>query len=295
MPSNASEEPPYKTTGDDPFRKVNEVANIVPTQMNRAYDMKRLIKVLVDGGVFFELKEFFGRALVTGMARLNGRVVGIMANQPMFNAGASGPQECDKAIEFICLCDSYHIPIVFLHDIPGFLVGSYAEQHKTPTKIMVWNQAIAWSTVPKISVIIRKSIGMSYCNMCGPRMGADFVVAWPIAEISFTGPEVGINVVYGRQLSEAVNPDEERKKLLTQWAFQSSPYKAAAKHLIDDVIDPRDTRKFLCQTLDLACKKKRIEEPTFSFKLANWLLKRLSGAIHSREHFNRPLRAGLCV
>ena len=267
MPSSASEEPPYKTTGDDPFRKVNEVAHIVPTQMNRAYDMKRLIKVLVDGGVFFELKEFFGRALITGMARLNGRVVGIMANQPMFNAGASGPQECDKAIEFICLCDSYNIPMVFLHDIPGFLVGSFAEKNKIPTKIMVWNQALAWSTVPKLSVVIRKSIGAAYGNMCGPTFGADFIVAWPFAQISFTGDEVGVNVVYGRQLMEAKDPAAERKKLLTQWAYESSPYRAAAKHLIDDVIDPRDTRKFLCQMLDYACAKNGSKGQRL---LANW-------------------------
>ena len=147
MPSSAQEEPPFKATKDDPYRKVDEVMKIVPTQLNRAYDMKRLIKVLVDDGIFFELKETFGKALIIGLARLNGRVVGIIANQPMVNAGACGPQECDKVIEFICLCDSYHIPMVFLHDIPGFLVGSYAEKNKMPTKIMVWNQAVAWSTV----------------------------------------------------------------------------------------------------------------------------------------------------
>jgi acetyl-CoA carboxylase carboxyltransferase component len=267
MPSNANEEPPFKATQDDPYGKVREVVKIVSTQLNRAYDMKRLIKALVDDGVFFELKEFYGKALITALARMNGRVVGIIANQPMINAGASSPQECDKAIEFICLCDSYHIPMVFLHDVPGFLVGGYAEKNKMPTKIMVWNQAVAWSTVPKISVVIRKSIGAAYSNMCGPTMGADFVVAWPTAQISFTGDEVGVNVVYGRQLMEAKDPAAERKKLLTQWAYESSPYRAAAKHLIDDVIDPRDTRKFLCQMLDYACTKNGSKGQRL---LANW-------------------------
>ena len=267
MPSNPSEEPPCNATSDDPYRRVDEVTKIVPTQMNRAYDMKRLIKVLVDDGTFFELKEFFGKALITGLARLNGQVVGIMANQPMFNAGASGPQECDKAIEFICFCDSYNIPMVFLHDIPGFLIGSYAEQRKMPTKIMVWNQAIAWSTVPKISVVVRKSIGAAYSNMCGPRMGGDFVVAWPTAQISFTGDEVGVNVVYGRQLMESENPAEERKELLKEWSYISAPYKAAGKHLIDDVIDPRDTRKFLCQALEYSCMKYGTKSQRL---LANW-------------------------
>ena len=193
--------------------------------------------------------------MLTGLARLNGRVIGVIANQPLVRAGAAGPDECDKAIEFICLCDSYNIPMVFLHDIPGFGVGSAAERRKIPTKIMVWNQALAWSTVPKISIVVRKSIGAAYSNMCGPSMGADFVVAWPTAEISFTGPEVGVNVVYGRLLEQARDPANERKEWLKQWEFDSSPYKAAGKYLIDDVIDPRDTRRYLTRTLEYACQK----------------------------------------
>ncbi len=267
MPSHADEEPPWKETKDDPYRLVNEVLNIVPTKRNRAYDMKKLIKLIVDDGSFFEMKPFYGEALITGLARLNGRVAGIIANQPIKYAGAAGAEECMKATEFICLCDSYHIPLVFLHDIPGFRVGSAAEKESIPTKIMVWNQALAWSTVPKISVVIRKSIGAAYSNMCGPNMGADFVVAWPTAEINFTGPEVGINVVYGRQLMESDNADEERKKMLELWEFDSTPYKAAGKHLIDDVIDPRETRKFLCQALEYACSKKGTKSKRL---LANW-------------------------
>jgi len=267
MPSNAREEPPFKQTTDDPCRRLDKVVDLVPTQLNRAYDMTRLIKWIVDDGVFFELKETFGRALITGLARLGGRVVGILASRPMFNAGASGPKECDKAIEFICLCDSYNIPMVFLHDVPGFLIGSYAEKNKMPTKIMVWNQAIAWSTVPKISVVVRKSIGAAYGNMCGPMMGADFVVAWPSAQISFTGDEVGVNVVYGRRLMDSPDPAAERKKLMELYAHESSPYKAASKCLIDDVIDPRDTRKFLCQALEYCCMRRGSLSQRL---LANW-------------------------
>lgn len=255
MPLNASEEPPFRATNDDPNRLIKEALNIVPTKRNRAYDMTKLIKSIVDDGKFFEIKPLFGRALITGFAHLNGRAVGIIANQPMRYGGAAGPDECDKAIEFICLCDSYHFPIIFLHDVPGFRIGSKGEQQKIPSKIMAWNQALAYSSVPKLSVIVRKSIGMAYANMCGPGLGADFVVAWPTAEINFTGPEVGINVVYGNQLKEAENVSDERKELLNEWSFDSSPYRAAAKHLIDDVIDPRDTRKFLCQSLEYACVK----------------------------------------
>ncbi|MBU8906944.1 acyl-CoA carboxylase subunit beta [Desertibacillus haloalkaliphilus] len=267
MPLHAGEEPPLKGTSDSPDRSIDEVLDIVPTRRTRAYDMKKLIKVLVDDGEFFEMKPMFGQSLLTVLARLNGRVVGIIANQPMKFAGSSGPDECDKATDFICLCDSFHIPIVFLHDIPGFRVSSGAEKKRVPSKIMVWNQALARVTVPKVSVIIRKSIGAAYGNMCGPTMGGDFVVAWPTAEINFTGPEVGVNVVYGRKLKDAKNPKEERQRLLQKWGGDSSPYKAAGKGMIDDVIDPRETRKFLCKTIEYACMNQGAKSERL---LADW-------------------------
>lgn len=267
MPMNATEEPPQKQTDDDPKRELEEVLKIVPTKRNRAYDMKKVIRLIVDDGKFFEMKPTYGNALITGLAHLNGRVVGILASQPMRNAGALGPDECDKATEFICLCDSYHIPMIFLNDMPGFLIGSKGEERKIPTKIMVWNQALAYSSVPKVTVIIRKSIGMAHANMCGPGMGGDFVFAWPTAEINFTDPLVGVNVVYGNMLKDAENPDEARQELLKEWSQDSSPYKAAAKHLIDDVIDPRDTRKYLCAALEYACMKNGSKGERL---LANW-------------------------
>ena len=267
MPLNATDETPYKETMDDPYRLVNQVLDILPNKANRAYDMKEIITEIVDDRQFFEYKELFGPALLTVFARLAGRTVGIIASQPMKYAGAAGVQECEKATDFICLCDSFNIPMVFLHDTPGFRISNEAEKLKIPTKIMVWNQALAQSTVPKIAVVIRKSVGAAYGNMCGPTMGADFVVAWPTAEINFTGPEVGINVVYGRQLHGTENAKEVRKELLEKWAFDSSPYKAAAKHLIDDVIDPRETRKFLCKALEYACVKNGSKSER---RLANW-------------------------
>lgn len=267
MPDNGNEEPPFKETKDNPYRKISELIDIVPTRRQRAYDMKKVIRLIVDDGELFEIKELYGTALITVLARINGRVVGILANQPLKFAGAAGPKECEKATEFICLCDSYNIPMIFLHDTPGFRVSSDAEKLKMPTKIMVWNQALAQSTVPKISIIIRKSIGAAFGNMCGPMMGADFVVAWPTAEMNFTGPEVGINVVYGRKLQLSENPQEERQELLKSWSFDSSPYKAAGKFLIDDVIDPRDTRKFLAQTVEYACAKNGAKSKR---NLANW-------------------------
>lgn len=267
MPLNADEEPPLIETSDAPYRLIEDMKDIVPVRKKRAYDMKKVIKRIVDDGMYHELKALYGTALITALGRINGQVVGIIANQPMKYAGAAGAKECDKATDFICLCDSYHIPLVFLHDIPGFRVSSEAEKQKMPTKIMVWNQALAQSTVPKISVVIRKSIGAAYGNMCGPTMGADFVVAWPTAEINFTGPEVGVNVVYGRELQSAENPSDKREKLLREWGFDSFPYQAAGKYLIDDVIDPQETRKFLSQTLEYACHKNGAKSKR---QLANW-------------------------
>jgi acetyl-CoA carboxylase carboxyltransferase component len=267
LPSHSEEEPPLSLNDDLVERRVDQLLSVVPEKRNRAYNMKKVIAALVDNGNFFEIKPEFGPALLTVLTRIEGRSVGIIANQPMKYAGAAGVQECEKATDFICLCDSFHIPLIFLHDIPGFRVSSEAEKGKIPTKIMMWNQALAQSTVPKVSVVIRKSVGAAYGNMCGPTMGADFVVAWPSAEINFTGPEVGINVVYGRELRRSENPKEDREKLLEKWSFDSSPYKAAAKHLIDDVIEPGGTRQFLAKTLELACYKKgSISER----KLANW-------------------------
>ena len=267
MPQNQREEPPYRATGDDPERRLEEALKIVPTRMRRAYDMRKLIAALVDEGRFLELKAEFGPALITTLARFNGRVVGIVASQPLYAAGSSGPNEADKATDFICLCDSFNVPLLFLHDVPGFYVGTKAERLRMPTKIMVWRQALLWSTVPKISVIIRKSIGAAFFNMCGFGMGSDFLVAWPSADINFTGPEVGVNVVYHRELADADDPAAARQELLKRWAFESSPYKAAARNFLDDVIDPRDTRKYICRTLDVACHK---NGSIGEHRLANW-------------------------
>nr|WP_213021329.1 carboxyl transferase domain-containing protein [Siminovitchia terrae] len=267
MPLNADEEPPFKQSNDDPYRRLDEVIDLVPSRRAQVYDMKKVIQSIVDDGDVFEIKSIYGPALLTVLARIDGRVVGIIANQPLKYAGSAGPHEADKATEFICLCDSYHIPMIFLHDTPGFRVSRDAEKYKMPTKILLWNQALAQSSVPKISVVIRKSIGAAFANMCGPTMGADFVVAWPGAEINFTGPEVGVNVVYGRKLQQSGDPEKERLELLKTWEFDSSPYKAAAKYLLEDIIDPRDTRKFLAQTLEYACVK---NGPKSKRQLANW-------------------------
>ena len=251
MPSNCDEEPPYKPTSDPADRRLDEVMNIVPRASNMAYDMFKIIRSIVDGGTYFNIKPYYDPSLITCLARMNGRVVGIIASQPMYYAGAGGPGACEKATSFIVLCDSFNIPLIFLHDTPGFFVGLEAEKRKMPGRIMVWMEALALSTVPKISVVIRKSYGMAYGNMAGTNCGPDFLVAWPTADISFMSPQAGVNVVYKSSLDAAENPEAEREKMIRQWEYQSAPWKAAEKHLIDDVIDPRDTRAYINRCLDL--------------------------------------------
>jgi acetyl-CoA carboxylase carboxyltransferase component len=266
MPLNSSEEPPFGDSADDPYRLLESATSIVPFERTKVYDMRKLVAALVDDGDFFALKPEFGTALITALARLGGRVVGIVASQPRVRGGALSIQECEKATEFVCLCDSYNIPLIFLQDVPGYLVGSKPEREKILTKIYVWKQALALSTVPKLTVIVRKAIGAAQAQMGGPGT-ADFVVAWPSAEVSFTGPEVGVNVVYGKQIGNAADPGAERRRLLSEWAFDASPYRAAGVHAIDDVIDPRETRRFLVRALEFACAS---SGSIGQHRLANW-------------------------
>ena len=182
---------------------------------------------------------------------MNGRTVGIIASQTMVHAGATGPDECDKATSFIVLCDSYNIPLVFIADTPGNLVGKYAESRKVPLKIMRWMEALALATVPKITIIVRKAYGMAISHMCGTNCGPDFIVAWPTADISFMSPEAAANVVFLRKIEAAEDPEAEREKLIREMKYGSAPWEAAAKGVLDDVIDPRDTRRYIIDCLDI--------------------------------------------
>jgi acetyl-CoA carboxylase carboxyltransferase component len=253
MPSSARELPPLvPPRGDDQETRQELLFTLVPEELRRGYDMSRVIKTIVDDEQIFELKPDFDKSVITCLARMEGRSVGIIANQPMHTAGAMGPDGCDKCCSFICLCDSFNIPLIFLHDTPGFLVGKAAEIKRMPGKIINFIEALALSTVPKISLVIRKSYGMAYSNMCGTGMGADFVLAWPNAEISFMAPEVAANVVYRRKIDESEDVKAAREQAERQIRAAGAPWKAAGLNLLEDVIDPRDTRKVLCRILTLA-------------------------------------------
>jgi len=250
MPANCDEEPPYVPTDDPRDRKADRLMRVIPDKANRVYDMHQVIRAIVDDGKYLPIKHDFARTLITCLARMDGRTVGIVANQTLHNAGAAGPDECDKACDFIVMCDSFNIPLVFLADTPGFLVGKPAEQKRIPTKIIAWMQTLAFHTAPKICIIVRKAYGMAISNMCGTNSGPDYTAAMTTAEISFMSPEAAANVVYLNRIESAEDPEAERAKLIEEMAYQNSPWPAASVGLLDDVIDPRDTRKYIIDRLE---------------------------------------------
>ena len=238
-------------TSDPVDRKLDRVEKIVPTQLNRGYDMYYLVKQIVDDGKYFPLKKDFGPALVTCLARVGGRVVGIYGNNPMFNAGAPDVAACEKGTNFLCLCDSFNVPIISLFDIPGMFPGRDAEKLKLPLKIMVWVQAQNQVTVPRIHIIVRKYYAMGVLCMQGSRRTTDITVAWPTAKMAFVDPDLGMSLAGESRIAEAADPEAERQRVLEEWATQSAPWDAASLYGVHDIIDPKDTRKFIVQTLEM--------------------------------------------
>ena len=253
MPSHNRQAPPRAEVPAGSGAEMGTIADLVPEARNRAYDMTRVLRRLADGGEIFQVKERFGRSLITALARMGGHVVGFVANQPIQKGGACDADGCDKAISFLALCDSFNIPLVFLHDVPGFFIGRDAERRRVAGKIITWMEALGMVTVPRVSIIVRKTYGQAYFNMGGGGY-ADLLVAWPTAEMSFMDPATGVNVVHGAELARL--PPEERaarrQALLAQWELDTLPYGAAARHLIDEVIDPADTRDVVIRFLTQA-------------------------------------------
>jgi len=245
FPSSSQDLPPVVHCEDDPDARLESVFDLVPADLKQPYDMHALLDLIADQGSIMELKPYYDGSLITALIRLNGQVTGVLANNPMVSAGAMGYGACEKAVSFISLCDSFHIPLLFLHDTPGFLLCREAEQHKMPVQIMRFIEALQRSTVPRVSLILRKSYGMAHYNMAGANMLSDMMLAWPTADISFMAPEVAVNVIYGRKLQEAENADALREQYLDELHQGSAPWGAAGQNYIDKIIDPRDTRRQL--------------------------------------------------
>lgn len=262
MPNNNSELPPVRPVPEGSDERMANILNILPEKRTRTYDMHKIIECIVDAGEYFELKPGFGRMIVTCLARINGDVVGFITNNPIVNAGSMDTDGLDKLISFLCHCDSYNIPLIFLHDTPGHLVGKEAEGKKVGAKVVNAQQALFQVTVPKISILVRKSYGRATGNMCGPGAGPDFIVSWPTAEIGFMDPLIAADVVFG-SLSE-----EERKKSVEKMIADVSPYPAAGAYYLQDIIDPRDTRNYLIKVLKIIrdSKNSGISE----HRLSNW-------------------------
>ncbi len=251
LPSHAGEAPPRAAVPAGSGAEMATIAELVPEARNRAYDMTRVIRRLADGGEIFQVKERFGRPIVTALARLGGHVVGVVANQPIQKAGACDADGCDKAVSFIVLCDSFNIPLVFLHDIPGFFIGREAERRRVAGKIINWMEALGQVTVPRISVVVRKTYGQAYFNMGGADY-SDLLVAWPTADMSFMDPDTGVNVVHGAELArlDPAARAARRKELIAAWELDTLPYGAAGRHLVHEVIDPADTREVIIRFLE---------------------------------------------
>ena len=268
LPSHCDQLPPTAPVSKDSGAQMDRILDFLPEQRNRGYDMHRLVGCIVDSGSLFALKPEFGKSVITALARIDGNTVGVVANQPMFNAGAMDTDGIDKVVSFLCLADSFNIPLVFFHDIPGFLVGKEAERRRVGARVMNYMNALGLLTVPRIAVIIRKTYGMAFWNMCGSGCGTDYLAAWPSAEISFVDPEIAANVVYGGKVRSQERGSKKWEELKQKLINDASPYGAAGRHYIHDVIDPRSTREVIKTALAVSFNARRggIGE----HRLANW-------------------------
>ncbi len=245
LPSHSGEPPPESSVAPESGDRMAGILQHLPSARTQVYDIRKLVETIVDTDSFFELKPRFGKAAVTGLARLDGKVVGIVANNPISKGGALDTDGCEKMTSFLVLCDSFNIPIVTFVDTPGFIIGTEAERRRAPGKIMNLMNAIALVTVPKISVIIRKSYGQAYLNMGGGR-NSDEVLAWPTAEVSFMTPSFATKVVHG--LDPGQPGFEEAFDTMNQ---DTSVWDMASAYAVQLVIRPEDTRQHLIRTLEV--------------------------------------------
>ena len=257
FPSNNLDDPPLKPCNDPIDRADERLDTIVPAESNQPYDIKEVIAAVVDEGYFFEVHEHFARNIVVGFARLNGRSVGIVANQPVFLAGTLDINASVKGARFVRFCDAFNIPLVTFEDVPGFLPGTQQEYGgiiRHGAKLLF---AFAEATVPKVTVITRKAYGGAYCVMASKQIRTDVNYAWPTAEIAVMGPEGAVDIVYKRELEAAKNKEAMRAEKIEEFRDRfANPYVAAERGFVDAVIRPRDTRKKLIQALEMLGTKR---------------------------------------
>lgn len=257
LPLNNLEDPPKKPTSDPVDRMDQELNHIVPENPNKAYDMKQVITRIVDDGEYFEVQAYYAQNIITAYARLNGRVVGIIANQPNHLAGCLDINASDKASRFIRFCDAFNIPLLTFSDVPGYLPGTEQEYGGIIRHGAKLLYAYSEATVPKLTVITRKAYGGSYIAMCSRDLGADYVLAWPTAEIAVMGPEGAANIIFRKEIESAPNPAEARREKIQEYRNKfANPYRAASRGYIDDVIEPAETRPKLIAALEFMIGKR---------------------------------------
>ncbi|HOT00146.1 MAG TPA: acyl-CoA carboxylase subunit beta [Acidobacteriota bacterium] len=250
LPSNNTEDPPLVDTGDDPKRMDEALDTLVPDEPNRPYDMKQVIEHVVDNGEFLEIHPHYAQNIVVGFARLGGRPVGIVANQPMVLAGVLDIKASIKGARFVRTCDCFNIPIVTFEDVPGFMPGVDQEHGGIIIHGAKLLYAFCEATVPKLTVITRKAYGGAYDVMSSKHIRGDYNVAWPGAEIAVMGSEGAVNIIFRKEISEAADPEARRAELIRNYRDKlATPYEAASWGYIDDVIEPRETRPRLIDAL----------------------------------------------
>lgn len=259
--SEAPPEAPVPAGSDDACKRMLE---IVPEARHQVYDVRRVIEAVADKDSTFELKARYGRSIATVFGRIGGKAVGFIANNPLFKGGALDADACQKVTSFMVLCDSFNLPLVFLVDVPGFLIGVEGELRGMPGKVINWMNAMSLVTVPKIAIILRKSYGQAYINMAGGK-GADEVACWPSADLGFMDPAVSVNVLYGVKRED----DPERfAELIKEVQRDTSPWGLAELYETQAVIDPRETRDYLVRTLEV--HRMRMSKGVGQHLLRNW-------------------------
>ena len=238
-----------------------ELDTMVPENPNKPYDMRNVVRSIVDDGEFFEIHEHFAKNIICGFSRLNGHAVGVVGNQPSQMAGVLDIDASSKAARFVRTCDAYNIPILTFCDVPGFLPGTSQEWNGIIRHGAKLLYAFTEATVPKITVVTRKAYGGAYDVMSSKHLLADFNFAWPQAEVAVMGPEGAVNIIYRRDLATSPTPDERRQKLMADYKARfANPYSAAERGYIDDVIIPHETRPKVINALETLLTK-RVAQP----------------------------------
>ncbi len=257
LPDNNLSDSELIDSTDDANRVIADLNSIIPDEPNKPYDMKQIITSVVDSGDFLEVHAGFAQNIITGFGRVNGRTVGIIANQPQVNAGVLDVDSSDKAARFVRFCDAFNIPVVTFTDVPGYLPGVKQEHNGIIRHGAKLLYAFSEATVPKINIIVRKAYGGAYIAMNSKHLGADMVFAWPTAEIAVMGPDGAANIIFKKEIADSQDPVQTRNDKIQEYRDKfSNPYIAAARGYVDDVIEPAETRIRLASALEMLTSKR---------------------------------------